>query len=150
MLFSTILYLLLCILMKKFSILLVCALCVLVIYGCGWSNSCSNSWNYNDYWKEEWKRVYCYGNWQLKAKWSFKNGDKNGKWIYYYENWQLRAKWSYKDEEFDWKWVYYYENWKIQSKLNYKNGEKNGKQTIYNENWEVSSEETYKDGVIKE
>ena len=81
--------------MKKFSILLVCSLCLLTICGCG--SSCKDWPKYNDEWQLDGKQVYCYDNWQVKSKWKYDDGRKDGKRIYYSEEWEVLSQEKYED-----------------------------------------------------
>lgn len=110
--------------MKKFSILLVCSLCLLTIYGCG--SSCKDWWNYNNDGEKNGKRVSCYENGQIKSKWKYIDWNNDGEWVYYYENGQIKSKWKYED------------------------GKKEGKRVSYSETWEIKSEKFYKNWKVVE
>ena len=87
-----------------------------------------------------------YENGQLKEKYTYKDGERNGLGVSYYENGQLNEKITLKDGSGTVE--RYLDNGRLWITATYKDEELNGLNEVYYQNGQLEYQQTYKDGEL--
>ena len=97
--------------------------------------------------KTEWTKYEYHNNGQVRDKFTYKDGKKDGPQVTYWENGQLDKKGVHKDDKRMGPWVEYYRNGQLYEKGTYKNGKKEGPFVSHVGNG-VLTTQTYRDGLL--
>ena len=87
-----------------------------------------------------------YPNGQKSSEYTYKDGDRDGKYTYWSKDGQKSSEGTYKNGKQVGKWTTWYSIGQKWSEVTYKNGKQDGKYTQWYPNGQKSSEYTYKDG----
>jgi len=90
-------------------------------------------------------RVSHHDNGQIKSKWTYKNGIKNGPYIRYFENGSVYGKKNYKNGESHGEYLAYRRNGQLYERRIYEDGEMTLNE-YYRKNGQIESRDIYKNG----
>ncbi|MCF8302400.1 MAG: hypothetical protein K9I94_03920 [Bacteroidales bacterium] len=94
-------------------------------------------------------QAYIFKNGQIIGEGIIKeNGKKNGSWVSYYQNGKIKARGTYDDNVKVGKWTYYYPNGQVEQTGRYNNkGKPDGDWTWYYQSGNVLREESFYNGL---